>query len=40
MPLFGAFMAVIFLNESIKAYHILGALNIGLGLYLAIAKKS
>jgi drug/metabolite transporter (DMT)-like permease len=42
MPLFGAFMAVIFLKERIHTYHIVGALCIGLGLWLSIRanKKS
>ncbi len=39
MPLFGAFMAVVFLDEAIRSYHIFGALGIGLGLYLAISER-
>jgi len=39
MPLFGAFMAVIFLKESIQPYHIIGALSIGFGLWLSIWKR-
>ena len=40
MPLFGAFMAVIFLKEHIHLYHIIGACCIGFGLWLSIATKS
>jgi len=38
MPLFGAFMAIFFLGESLQAYHIAGALAIGIGLWLSIHK--
>ncbi len=39
MPLFGAFMAVIFLKEQIHAYHIIGAFCIGFGLWLSIKAR-
>ncbi len=39
MPLFGALMATIFLDEHIQIYHLIGALCIGLGLWMSIAQK-
>ena len=36
MPLFGALMAVVFLNEQIQLYHLLGALAIASGLWLSM----
>lgn len=39
MPLFGAIMAVIFLGESIQAYHWIGALSIGIGLWISMSKR-
>ncbi|HIO92564.1 MAG TPA: DMT family transporter [Leucothrix mucor] len=36
MPLFGALMAVAFLNEQIQLYHLLGALAIASGLWLSM----
>ena len=39
MPLFGAFMAVIFLREHIHLYHIVGACCIGFGLWLSISTR-
>ncbi len=39
MPLFGAFMAVIFLKEQIHIYHIAGAFCIGFGLWFSIKKS-
>lgn len=39
MPLFGAFMAVIFLKERIHLYHIVGACCIGSGLWLSISTQ-
>jgi drug/metabolite transporter (DMT)-like permease len=38
MPLFGAMMAVVFLGESIQLFHIVGALFIGMGLWLSIKR--
>ena len=38
MPLFGALMAVVFLDESIHLYHLLGGACIALGLWLSIKK--
>ena len=40
MPLFGAFMAVAFLGESIQLYHLLGGACIALGLWLSINLKA
>jgi len=39
MPLFGAFMAVLFLGESIQLFHIVGALLIGSGLWLSLHQS-
>jgi drug/metabolite transporter (DMT)-like permease len=39
MPLFGALMAVVFLNEKIQLYHLLGAISIAIGLWLSVQKK-
>jgi drug/metabolite transporter (DMT)-like permease len=39
MPLFGTFMAVIFLEEKIQLYHLLGGLSIAIGLWLSVQKK-
>ncbi len=36
MPLFGALMAVVFLDEKIQLYHLLGALAIASGLWLSM----
>jgi drug/metabolite transporter (DMT)-like permease len=36
MPLFGSVMAVLFLGEAIQLFHIVGALLIGLGLWLSL----
>ena len=36
MPLFGALMAVVFLDEQIQLYHLLGALAIASGLWLSM----
>jgi len=36
MPLFGAFMAIFFLGESLELYHILGGLSIAGGLWLSL----
>ena len=38
MPIFGALMAVVFLDEKIELYHILGGIGIGLGLWLSMQK--
>ena len=38
MPLFGALMAVIFLDEKIQLYHIVGGISIALGLWLSIQQ--
>ncbi len=40
MPLFGALMAVIFLDESIQLYHLIGGACIALGLWLSINLKT
>ena len=39
MPLFGALLAVIFLGEQIRLYHLLGGLSIGIGLWLSRQRK-
>ncbi|MEA3512112.1 MAG: DMT family transporter [Campylobacterota bacterium] len=39
MPLFGAFLAYIFLDESLKFYHIIGMILIALGIYLSTTKQ-
>jgi drug/metabolite transporter (DMT)-like permease len=36
MPLFGSVMAVLFLGEAIQLFHIVGALLIGMGLWLSL----
>jgi drug/metabolite transporter (DMT)-like permease len=36
MPLFGSILAFIFLGEKLQMFHIIGALFIGLGIYLSI----
>jgi len=38
MPLFGALMAVIFLDEKIQLYHLIGGLSIAIGLWLSIQQ--
>ena len=43
MPLFGSFLAYIFLDEKLQMYHLLGMVFIGMGIYLSLfmkAKKS
>jgi len=40
MPLFGALMAVLFLGESIRLYHLVGGVCIALGLWLSISRAS
>lgn len=40
MPVFGAFLAYIFLDEVMHLYHIIGILLIGFGIYLSIFYKS
>ena len=39
MPLFGSLLAYIFLDEKLSLYHIIGAILIGLGIYLSLFKK-
>lgn len=39
MPIFGAFLAFIFLGETLEFYHLIGVLFIGLGIYLSIFLK-
>lgn len=39
MPFFGAIMAILFLNEQIKLYHLLGGLAIATGLWLSMRKQ-
>ena len=39
LPLFGALLAVIFLGETIRSYHIAGGLLIGSGMWLALRQK-
>lgn len=39
MPLFGSFLAYIFLGESLSFYHIIGALLIAAGIYLSLFVK-
>ena len=39
MPLFGSFLAYIFLGESLSFYHIIGALLIAAGIYLSLFFK-
>lgn len=36
LPLFGATLAVLLLGESIRAYHLVGGLLIGSGMWLAL----
>jgi drug/metabolite transporter (DMT)-like permease len=38
MPLFGALLAVIFLDEKIRLYHLLGGLSIAIGLWLSMQR--
>lgn len=39
LPLFGALLAVLFLNESIQAYHVAGGVAIGLGMLLTLHHR-
>jgi drug/metabolite transporter (DMT)-like permease len=39
MPVFGGFMAIVFLGEVLGWYHGVGVSLIGLGIYLATRKK-
>lgn len=39
MPIFGAFLAYIFLNERIFIYHLIGLIFIAIGIYLSIFYK-
>lgn len=39
MPLFGSIMAYIFLDEKLSLYHIVGAILVGLGIYLSLFTK-
>ena len=39
MPIFGAFLAYIFLDEVLELYHVYGIVLIGLGIYLSIFLK-
>jgi drug/metabolite transporter (DMT)-like permease len=39
MPIFGAFLAYIFLDEVLQNYHIMGMILIGTGIYLSIFLK-
>ncbi|XPV70115.1 MAG: DMT family transporter [Halarcobacter sp.] len=39
MPIFGAILAYIFLDERLEYYHIIGALLIGFGIYLSLFLK-
>ena len=40
MPLFGSFLAYIFLDERLELYHLLGMSFIGFGIYLSLFLKS
>ena len=40
MPLFGALLAVIFLGEQIRMYHLLGGLAIAIGLWLSMRRTA
>lgn len=40
MPVFGTILAVVFLGEQLFWFHFLGALAIGSGIYLSLAKKA
>jgi len=40
MPLFGALLAVIFLGEQIRLYHLLGGLSIAIGLWLSMQRTT
>jgi len=40
LPLFGALLAVIFLGETIRSYHIAGGLLIGSGMWLALRQEN
>ncbi len=39
MPIFGSFLAFLFLDESLEFYHLIGVLFIALGIYLSIFLK-
>ncbi len=39
MPFFGAALAILFLGEKLQAYHLLGGILIGIGIWLTIAHK-
>jgi len=39
MPIFGAILAYIFLDEILQSYHIIGGVMIALGIYLSIQKN-
>ncbi len=39
MPLFGSFLAYLFLGEKLHLYHIIGAIFIGIGIYLSLFTK-
>ncbi len=39
MPLFGSFLAFVFLGETLELYHLLGMLFIGFGIYLSLFLK-
>ena len=39
LPLFGALLAVLFLGESIRAYHVAGGVLIGSGMWLALRRR-
>lgn len=39
MPFFGALMAILFLGESIRLFHLIGGLCIALGLWLSFSRK-
>ena len=39
MPLFGSILAYLFLDEQLSPYHLIGAMFIGLGIYLSLFSK-
>ncbi|PLY05320.1 MAG: EamA family transporter [Arcobacter sp.] len=39
MPIFGSILAFIFLGEKLQSYHIIGAILIGIGIYLSLFMK-
>ncbi|MGB3750881.1 MAG: DMT family transporter, partial [Arcobacteraceae bacterium] len=40
MPIFGIILAYLFLDESLKLFHIYGSIFIGIGIYLSVCSNS